>query len=62
MSNEKEMQEMKQSLRKLEEQVEQLKSQSKGSRSGLARFGIGFLIVFVGLILFIGVFQFISSD
>ncbi|CAM4285363.1 tetrahydromethanopterin S-methyltransferase subunit G [Paenibacillus endophyticus] len=60
MASEKEIQEMKRSLEKLEEQVELLKSQPKGSRSGMASFAIAFVIVFIGILLFIGIFQFIS--
>ncbi|MEV5024886.1 hypothetical protein [Paenibacillus sp. LPE1-1-1.1] len=60
MANEQEIREIKESIIKLEAQVAELKAGSRGARSNLARFGIGFLIVFVMLIISVGVIQFIG--
>lgn len=60
MANEQEIREIKESIIKLEAQVAELKAGSRGARSSWASFGIGFLIVFVVLIISVGVIQFIS--
>ncbi|WP_169083157.1 hypothetical protein [Paenibacillus sp. PL91] len=61
MANEQELEEIKQTLQKLEGQVAQLRADSKRQRSGWSRFAIGFLIVFFVMFISIGVVQFVSN-
>lgn len=61
MSNDKELKEIKESLLKLETQVERLTNNQKRKRSSWVSFIIGFVIVFVIIFIGIGVIQFISA-
>lgn len=61
MSNDKELNEIKESLHKLELEVERLTNHSKFKRSSWVSFMIGFAIVFVIMSISIGVIQFISA-
>lgn len=61
LANEQELEEIKQTLQKLEDQVAQLRVDSKRQRSGWSRFAIGFLIVFFVMFISIGVVQFVSN-
>ncbi|OMF37523.1 hypothetical protein BK133_05580 [Paenibacillus sp. FSL H8-0548] len=58
MADEKEIQEIKKTLHKLEDQVTQLKKASRRQRSSWSRFAIGFFIVFFVMLLAVGIIQF----
>ncbi|WP_028611125.1 hypothetical protein [Paenibacillus harenae] len=62
MADKNEMQEMKDTLRKLQSQVDRLTANSHRRRPGWANFAIGFIIVFVVLIIGIGILQFIRGQ
>lgn len=61
LADEKEIQEIKEALHKLENQVTQLKNASKRQRSNWSRFVIGFLIVFFVMLLAVGIIQFVDQ-
>jgi cell division protein FtsL len=61
LADQDEIQEIKQSLHKLEEQVSQLKNASRRQRSPFSRFAIGFFIVFFVMLLAVGVIQFVNQ-
>ncbi|MCR2806932.1 hypothetical protein [Paenibacillus soyae] len=58
MDQEKEIAKLKERVAELEQQ----QSRSKPKSSHLARFGIGFMITFVVLLVLIGLFQFINPS
>jgi hypothetical protein len=60
MANEREIQEIKESLQKVEQRVAELSADKKRGRSGLTSFAIGFLIVLVVMLIGIGVIQFMN--
>ncbi|CAM3949082.1 hypothetical protein L1N85_00490 [Paenibacillus alkaliterrae] len=58
MADEQEIRELKESLEKLERDVQRLTAASKRVRTGWQSFLIGFLIVIVAMLIGIGVIQF----
>ncbi|WP_424765864.1 hypothetical protein [Paenibacillus sp. sgz302251] len=61
MADEQDMKELKESLQRLELEVERLTEHSKRRGSGPIRFIIAFLIVFFVLFIGIGVIQFMNG-
>ncbi|MOA36282.1 hypothetical protein D3C78_1577960 [compost metagenome] len=61
VAGEDEIRELKETLHKLEQRVNSLTEESKRRRSGWSSFAIGFLIVFVVILISIGVLQFVTS-
>jgi uncharacterized membrane protein YcjF (UPF0283 family) len=61
MANEQELREIKESLDKLEKQVNQLVERPRRKRSGLVNFLIGFLIVFVAMCISAGIIEILKN-
>ncbi|WP_206669923.1 hypothetical protein [Paenibacillus luteus] len=58
LANEQEIQEIKRTLKQLEDQIVQIKKEARKPRSFWSRFAIGFLIVFIGMLMASGVLSF----